>query len=167
MAVPAVVPTACNALSDTVGRFTLTLGVVTVQVMGTTALLLALVVSVVDNPLLNAQLRQVAIGLPDEINNALMATYGLHQQRHPLLVTARVRRVVSLKVSAAALTRADTVRSSAGCATSWGASRARACGSPSRQRSRQPRLDSASPAFGGWTLSHLHRTGSTPMTGRR
>ncbi len=52
---PAVLPTALSALSDMTGRFTLTLGVVTVQVIGTTALLAALVVSVLPIPVLQLQ----------------------------------------------------------------------------------------------------------------
>ena len=53
---PPTLPTALNALSDTTGRLTLTLGVVTVQVIGTTALLLALVGNVFVIPVLQLQL---------------------------------------------------------------------------------------------------------------
>src|SRR5690242_3343406 len=52
---PAVLPTAFNASSDTTGRFTLTVGVVTVQGMGTTALLAALGGSVLPMPVLQPQ----------------------------------------------------------------------------------------------------------------
>ena len=53
---PAVLPTALSAFKETTGRFTLTLGVVTVQVIGTTALLLAVAESVVLIPVLQPQL---------------------------------------------------------------------------------------------------------------
>jgi hypothetical protein len=53
---PPVLPTALSAVSDVTGRFTLTLGVVTVQVIGTTALLLAFVGSVLVIPVLQLQL---------------------------------------------------------------------------------------------------------------
>ena len=36
-------------------------------------------------------------GLPDEVNNALLATWPLHAQTHPLLITRRVERDVFLK----------------------------------------------------------------------
>ena len=36
-------------------------------------------------------------GTPDEINNALMTTYVLHQQDYPLLVTQKVKRIAPLK----------------------------------------------------------------------
>jgi hypothetical protein len=53
---PPVLPTALNAVSDVTGRLTLTLGVVTAQVIGTTALLLAFVGSVLVIPVLQPQL---------------------------------------------------------------------------------------------------------------
>jgi hypothetical protein len=49
-------PTALNEVSDVTGKFTLTLGVVTVQVIGTTALLLAFVGSVLVIPVFQPQL---------------------------------------------------------------------------------------------------------------
>lgn len=37
-------------------------------------------------------------GTPDEVNNALLETYGLHEQEHKLLVTRKVERNVPLKM---------------------------------------------------------------------
>src|SRR5690242_9278341 len=52
---PAVLPTAFSDSSETAGRFTLMLGVVTMQVMGTTAALAAVVGSVLAMPVLQPQ----------------------------------------------------------------------------------------------------------------
>ncbi|KAL6073078.1 hypothetical protein QOT17_005050 [Balamuthia mandrillaris] len=37
-------------------------------------------------------------GLPDEGNNSILSTFGYHQQRHPLPITRKVKRLVPLKV---------------------------------------------------------------------
>lgn len=38
-------------------------------------------------------------GTPDELNNALMETYSLHEQEYPLLITRKVTRNIPLKLS--------------------------------------------------------------------
>ena len=40
---------------------------------------------------------EVYKGTADEVNNALLATYSLHEQSYPLLVTRAVERIVPLK----------------------------------------------------------------------
>lgn len=45
----------------------------------------------------NGTVSEAFAGIADETNNELIATYSMHDQEHPLLVTDRVRRDVPLK----------------------------------------------------------------------
>ena len=78
---PAVFPTVPSAISETTGRFTLTVGVVTVQVMGTTALLLALVASVLAMPVLKPQL-PVGVNVTVTLGRLVERVAGDHRSGH-------------------------------------------------------------------------------------